>query len=90
MKDKFGKSECDKVKEASKSLLASLRELLAPQERWTEKEQTRAEVETFILDQLYVQLPAAVFTEEEKQLIANVVYRHVWHQPVSGVFAAAA
>ena len=38
-------------KQASEGLLASLQELPAPLERWTEKAQTQAEVKVFILDQ---------------------------------------
>ncbi len=33
----LGKAEHEQVKQASQSLLASLRELLSPMERWTEK-----------------------------------------------------
>jgi type I restriction enzyme R subunit len=82
-KDKLGRAEREKVKQASQALLASLRELLAPLERWTEKEQTQAEVETFILDNLYMQLPSPPFTEEDKQEAAKLVYQHVWQQSVS-------
>jgi type I restriction enzyme R subunit len=89
-KDKLGKAEREKVKQASQALLASLRELLAPLERWTEKEQTQAEVETFILDNLYMHLPSPPFTEEDKQDAAKMVYQHVWQQSVSGIFGVAA
>lgn len=89
-KDTLGKAEREKVKQASQTLLASLRELLAPLERWTEKEQTQAEVETFILDRLYVHLPSPPFTDAEKQEAAKMVYQHVWQQSVGGVFGVAA
>ncbi|WP_295607913.1 type I restriction endonuclease [uncultured Lamprocystis sp.] len=89
-KDNLGKAERETVKQASRALLASLRRLLAPLERWTEKEQTQAEVETTILDQLYRDLPSPPFTDEDKQAAAAVVYRHVWQQSVSGAFSMAA
>jgi len=89
-KDKLGKAERERVKQASQALLASLRELLAPLERWTEKEQTQAEVETFILDNLYSHLPSPPFTDAEKQDAAKMVYQHVWQQSVSGAFEVAA
>jgi type I restriction enzyme, R subunit len=89
-KDNLGKAERETVKQASRALLASLRRLLAPLERWTEKEQTQAEVETTILDQLYRDLPSPPFTEEDKQAAAAVVYRHVRQQSVSGAFSMAA
>ena len=88
-KDKLKKTEREKVKQASQELLASLRELLAPLERWTEKEQTQAEVETFILDNLYIHLPSPPFTEEDKQEAAQMVYQHVWQQSANGYFRAA-
>jgi type I restriction enzyme R subunit len=88
-KDKLGKAEREKVKHASQALLASLRELLAPLERWTEKEQTQAEVETFILDNIYMYLPSPPFSDEDKQEAANMVYQHVWQQSVSGAFGMA-
>lgn len=86
----LGAAEREKVKQASRSLLASLRVLLSPMERWTEKEQTQAEVQAFILDQLYMELPSPPFTDDDKQAVAEVVYRHVWQQSVSGVFSLAA
>ena len=88
-KDKLKKTEREKVKQASRGLLASLREILAPLERWTEKEQTQAEVETFILDNLYIHLPSPPFTEEDKQEAAKMVYQHVWQQSANGYFRAA-
>jgi type I restriction enzyme R subunit len=89
-KEKLGKAERKKVKQASRALLASLRDLLAPLERWTEKEQTQAEVETFILDNIYMHLPSPPFSDEDKQEAANMVYQHVWQQSVSGAFGMAA
>jgi type I restriction enzyme R subunit len=89
-KGKLSKREREKVKRASQTLLASLRERLERLERWTEKEQTQAEVETFILDNLYVHLPSPPFTEVDKQEAAKMVYQHVWQQSVSGAFGVAA
>jgi type I restriction enzyme R subunit len=86
--DKLGKAAREKVKQASQGLLAALGEHLAPLERWTEKEQTRAEVEIFILDNLYEHLPSPPFTEEDKQEAAREVYTHVWQQSVSGLWRA--
>jgi hypothetical protein len=48
-------------------LLASVQRLIAPLERWTEKEQTQAEVEVFILDRIYESLPSPPFDDDEKQ-----------------------
>ena len=47
----------ERVKQASKSLLASLLDLIRPMDKWTEKAATQAEVRVFILDNLYRALP---------------------------------
>lgn len=47
-------------------------------DRFWEKQQTKAEVEVFILDQIYERLPTPPFTEEEKRLAAESVYAYVW------------
>jgi type I restriction enzyme R subunit len=70
-------------------LLDSLRQLIAPLQRWTEKEQTQAEVKVFILDHLYQALPTPPFTAEEKEAVAEQAYQHVWQQSAGGYFSAA-
>jgi type I restriction enzyme R subunit len=87
-KENLSKADRERVKLASKSLLESVRNLIAPLERWTEKEQTQAEVEVFILDHVFQQLPTPPFTPEEKQEVSRRVYQHVWQQSVSGMLAA--
>jgi type I restriction enzyme R subunit len=77
------------VKLASLNLPDSLRELIAPVERWTEKEQTQAEVETFILDYVYQELPTPPFTDDEKQTISKLAYQHIWQQSAGGSFTSA-
>ena len=42
------------MKRASRDLLTELLRIIGPPEQWTDKEQTRAEVETFIPDKLYL------------------------------------
>jgi type I restriction enzyme R subunit len=83
-KDSISKSDREKVKLASRSLLDALRKLIAERERWTEKEQTQAEVEVLILDSIYQSLPTPPFSDIEKETIAKNVYQHVWQQSVSG------
>jgi type I restriction enzyme, R subunit len=85
-KDNLGKADRERVKRASQGLLDSIRRLIAPLERWTEKEQTQAEVETFILDYVYQELPTPPFTDDEKQAIAKLAYDHVWQQSVGGSY----
>ena len=63
---------------------------MAELDRFWEKEQTKAEVRVFILDQVYANLPTPPFTPEEKEAVASEVYTHVWQQAVSGWFEMAA
>jgi type I restriction enzyme R subunit len=88
-KENLSKADRERVKLASQSLLDSVRKLIAPLERWTEKEQTQAEVEVFILDHVFQALPTPPFTDDEKQAIAKLAYQHIWQQSVEASFAAA-
>jgi len=83
-KDNLAKSERERVKQASQGLLDSLRKLIAQRERWTEKEETKAEVEVLIRDTLVTALPTPPFTEEEKELAVSRIYQHAWQQSASG------
>jgi type I restriction enzyme R subunit len=89
-KEDLSKADRERVKLASRGLLKSLRQLIAPLQRWTEKEQTQAEVKVFILDHLYQALPTPPFTADEKEAVAEHVYQHVWQQSAGGYFSATA
>ena len=89
-KDGLSRSDREKVKQSSRELLAAAKERLAEMDRFWEKEQTKAEVEVFILDAVYAQLPTPAFTPEEKHALASDVYNHVWQQALSLQFAIAA
>ncbi len=88
-KDNLSKADRERVKLASRSLLDSVRQLIAPLERWTDKEQTQAEVEVRILDHLFQSLPTPPFTADEKQLAARRVYQHVWQQSAASTAGSA-
>ena len=83
------KTARERVKQASRELLASLKTRLAEVDRFWEKEQTKGEVLAFIMDEVFTNLPTPPFTEEEKGLVANNVYAHVWQQAMSGQSAMA-
>lgn len=89
-KDRLSKTDREKVKQASRDLLASIKDRLAELDRFWEKEQTKADVEVFILDEVYANLPTPPFSPEEKQAVAEAVYGHIWQQAVSNGFARAA
>jgi type I restriction enzyme R subunit len=83
----LGKAERETVKQASRTLLESVRKLIAPLERWTEKEQTQAEVQVVILDHLFQVLSTPPFSDADKQAAAQQVYQYVWAQSNAGNFA---
>ncbi|MBR1208929.1 MULTISPECIES: type I restriction endonuclease subunit R [unclassified Bradyrhizobium] len=87
-KDGLDRTSRERVKQASRELLASIKARLAELDRFWEKEQTKADVEVFILDQIYASLPTPPFTAEEKKLVANNVYSYVWQQAARGTFGA--
>ncbi len=89
-KDELAKAERERVKQASRDLLASIRARLSELDRFWEKEQTKADVEVFILDEVYGSLPTPPFTAEEKEAAAAEVYAHVWQQAIVGEFARVA
>jgi type I restriction enzyme, R subunit len=86
-KDGLDKTARERVKQASRELLASLQIRLSELDRFWEKEQTKADVQVFIMDEVFTGLPTPPFTAEEKELIASNVYAHVWQQAMSGNFA---
>ena len=89
-KAKLGGAEREKVKQASRDLLAAIKTRLAGLDRFWEKEQTKAEVQVFILDEVFTSLPTPPFTLGEKEAVASDVYDHIWQQSISGNFAIAA
>ena len=88
-KDPIGKADHERLKKASRDLLKALQNLLAPLDQWTQKAQTQAEVEMFILDHLYPLLPSPTFSDVEKTETAKKVYGFIWRQSASGLFASA-
>lgn len=81
-RDDLSKVDRERVKQASRELLAGVLAVIAPLDHWTEKEQTQAEVQTFILDHVYQTLPEPPYSADEKEQVARQVYRHVWQQSV--------
>ena len=82
-KENISRAERERVKQASRSLLASLRELLARMHDWTQNSSTQADVRAFILDSLWQSLPRPPFTEEDTEVLADRVYDYVWQRSAS-------
>lgn len=86
-KKKLSGTERERVKQASRTLLAELRRIIAPIDQWTEKEQTRADVKVTIQDRVF-DLPEPPYTQADKDEVARLLYEHVWQQSVGGRFQA--
>ena len=89
-KDKLGKAERERVKQSSRDLSAAVKARLAELDRFWEKEQTKAEMKVFILDEIFSSLPTPPFSVGEKEAVASEVYNHIWQQAVSGEFGMVA
>jgi len=89
-KENISRTDREKLKQASKSLLASLRDLLARMHDWTQNTTTQAEVKIFILDSLWQSIPRPPFSDQETEGLAGRVYGYVWQRSASGGFAVAA
>jgi type I restriction enzyme R subunit len=89
-RDNLGKAERERVKQASRELLESIKTRLSELDRFWEKEQTKADVEVFILDKVFASLPTPPFTAEEKKAVAANVYSHVWQQAMNGAYRSTA
>ena len=89
-KDNISKRDRERLKQASRGLLSSLRSLLAPMPGWLQNTTTQAEVKIFILDRLYESLPRPPFTDAETEDVASHVYDYVWQRSASGQDLSAA
>ena len=89
-KDSLRNAEREKVKQASRDLLEAITAQLADVDRFWEKEQTKADLQVFILDRVFANLPTPPFSAEEKEAVAGDIYTHIWQQAVSGAFTRAA
>jgi type I restriction enzyme, R subunit len=85
-KDGLDNASRERLKQASREVLASVKARLAELDRFWEKEQTKGEVEVLITDKVYASLATPPFTAEEKKLIADNIYARVWQQAMSGAF----
>jgi type I restriction enzyme, R subunit len=84
----LSKADRERVKLESRDLLIRLREVIERLDRWTEKEQTQAEVKSLILDHVFTTLPDPPFSDLDKQAAADKLFQHFWHLSASGGFAA--
>ncbi len=90
-KDNLSKTDREKLKQASKELLAVLQGKINSVPNWFRNETTQADVQICILDNLYTTLPRPPFTEEDADTLANRIYGYIWQRSNAGItFASAA
>lgn len=89
VKENISKTDRETLKQASKGLLASLKEHLASMPNWTKNTATRADVQMFILDNLYASLPRPPFTDEEAESLADRLYGFAYQKSERGELMAA-
>jgi type I restriction enzyme R subunit len=83
-KETISKADREKLKQASKALLASLKQLLQRMPAWTQNSQTQAEVKVLVLDTLWQSLPRPPFTDKDTEDLADRIYEYVWQRSASG------
>ena len=83
-RESISKADREGLKQASKSLLGALTELLKPIHDWTQNTATQAEVKVLILDKLWESLPRPPFSDDDARVLADRVYDYVWQQSASG------
>jgi len=83
-KPNLAKTARERVKRSSQSLLKSIEEHLRQFENWTANEQTRADVEVFVLDHVMESLPQPPYTPDEAEALAGRIYNFVFQQTLSG------
>ena len=89
-RENISKADRERLKQASKSLLAALQARIASMPNWTKNTQTQADVKVLILDAIWQSLPRPPYSEEDVEVLAGRIYDHVWGRSESGAFAALA
>jgi len=89
LKENISKADRERVKQASKGLLASLKERVAQMPNWTKNTTTQADIQMFILDSLYASLPRPPFTDDEADALAGRLYGFVWQRSNAGTMFSA-
>lgn len=80
-KDDLTKREIDKVKKVVVTLLEKVKAEIAKIDNWRDKENTRDGIRSRIDHFLYAEstgLPLDSYTDEEIEILANSVYRHIY------------
>lgn len=87
-KDKLTNAERERVKQASRELLAEVQRLVATLHQWTEKPGTQGMVESLVNDKIFTLLPTPAFSPVERVTLARRAYLHVLERSLGGRRAA--
>ncbi len=85
----MSKVERERVKQASKHLLAALKEHLATMKQFYKTERTQADVETFIRNKLTEDFPIPPYAPAEILAMKSVIYDYIVQRTMEGTFFAA-
>lgn len=80
----LGRAKRERLKQASKALLASLRESLASIQDWTRNATTQGEVRSRIVDTLQSELPMPPIDEKSADRVAVRIYDYVLERSAGG------
>lgn len=77
LRDDLSKNDIKKLKEVSVSLLAKIKEKISELDHWTDKQETKAEVDNLIRDILWEQLPEC-YDEVSVSAYRQKIYEYVY------------
>lgn len=83
MKENITKVDRERLKQASRGLLASLSTILQTMSDWTQNSTTQAEVKVLIADSLWKSLPRPPFTDDEADVAIQRVFDHLLQRNLS-------
>ena len=85
-RDNLTQAQRERVKDASRSLLAELERSVAELDRWTQKEQTQAEIRSLIFDRIHQSLPTPPYSESDKEAAAHSTFLLIFQKSQNGDF----
>lgn len=85
-RDNLTKAQRERIKDASRTLLAELQRCIASLDNWTQKDQTQSQVKVLILNRVYESLPTPPYTDTDKESVALRAFLHIFRKSQSGQF----
>jgi type I restriction enzyme R subunit len=88
-REDLSKVDRERIKQASKELLAGVLAVIAPLDHWTRKNKRRPRWRRSSWIMSTKTLPEPPYTPDDKAQVAQLVYRHIWQQSVQDQFSHA-